>query len=734
MMTGPAMDALSLRRLRLRVRGTVQGVGFRPYVHGLAHRFSLSGFVFNDGDGVVVEIEGGQTAQFVNTLRDDAPPLARIDTVEVEEVPPTGVPGFAILPSAEGAIHTRIPPDAAICPDCLNDLFNPASRFYHYPFVTCTHCGPRYTITRGLPFDRAQTSLAAFPLCPDCQRDYDDVGSRRYHAQALACPQCGPRLSHPVSAVVEALRQGRIVAVKGIGGYHLMCDARNPDAVLALRQRKNRDAKPFAVMVADLDAVAAVAHTTPQDRGLLGHSARPIVLLPHKGNLAAAVVPNLAQIGVMLPYAPLHHLLFRDHPEMVLVATSANPGGEPLVIDDDDAQVRLAGLADLIVSHNRPIVVRADDSVMTAHQTGPVFLRRGRGFVPEAIDLGSDGPAVLAVGAHLKVTVTVTRGREAFVSQHVGSMDNAATLAFFTETVKHLLDLTGVQPAAIACDLHPDLVTSRWADGQGLPVLPVQHHLAHIAAVVAEHQIAQPVLGVALDGHGYGSDGGAWGGELLLLDGITWQRVGHLAPLPLPGGDRAARQPWRMALGALHQLGRLDDRYRDIPGATDLLRLLPRLKMTATSSLGRVFDAAAGLLGVCLHQHYEGQAAMELEALVRDPKVVAGGYTLEDGVLDVLPLLGQVAQWQADPVHGAEVFHGTLAAALTAWIAWGASHYGLSTIALGGGCMANHVLADALMTNLVQQGLRPLLPRQLPAGDGGLSLGQACMGRRQLCA
>ena len=722
------------KRLRLRVRGTVQGVGFRPYVHGLAFRLGLSGFVLNDGDGVVLEIEGQGTDQFVHTLWDDAPPLARIDSIDVSDLPVTGQYGFTIRPSAEGAIHTRIPPDAATCPECLNDLNNPQSRFYRYPFVTCTHCGPRYTITRGLPFDRPQTSLSQFTLCPRCQRDYDDITSRRYHAEALACPQCGPRLTHSIDAVLEALDQGLIVALKGIGGYHLMCDARNQAAVQALRERKSRESKPFAVMVAGPAAVSAIAEANAQELGLLNHSARPIVLLPYRGNLAPSVVPQLTHIGIMLPYAPLHHLLFQDRPHMVLVATSANPGGEPLVIDDQDAAQRLAGIADLIVGHDRPIVIRADDSVMSVQQTGPIFLRRARGFVPEAIDLGQDGPAVLAVGAHLKVTVTVTRGREAFVSQHVGCMDNASTVQFFTETVKHLLDLTGVQPERVICDQHPDLLTSRWADSLGIPVQTVQHHLAHVAAVVAEHRVAGPVLGVALDGHGYGSDGQPWGGELILLDGTQWQRVGHLAPLPMPGGDRAAREPWRMAVAALAKLGRLDDRFAHMPGAKDLAAMLPRLKMASTSSMGRVFDAAAALLGVCLVQHYEGQAAMELEALVREPKVTASGYTMQNGVLDLAPLLGQVADWSDDPVHGAEAFHGTLAAALTAWIAWAASEYGLSTIVLGGGCMANRVLADALMTNLVQQGLYPLLPRQVPAGDGGLSLGQAFMGRRDLCA
>ena len=715
-------------RLRLRVRGTVQGVGFRPHVHALAHRMSLSGFVLNDADGVVVEVEGQNLDQFVQRLRDEAPPLARIDSIEHQSVAAAGQSGFAILTSEAGTIQTRIPADAATCPDCLADLFDPHSRFYGYAFVTCTHCGPRYTITRRLPYDRAQTSLADFPLCPDCRRDYADIASRRYHAEALACPVCGPRLTHPIDQIQAALDDGQIVALKGIGGYHLMCDARNQAAVVRLRQRKNRDAKPFAVMVAGADAVRADA----AERALLTSRARPIVLLPYRQDLAPSVAPNLTRLGVVLPYAPLHHLLFKDRPDQVLVATSANPGGEPLVIDDADAQTRLAPIADLIVGHDRPIVVRADDTVMAVHGSGPIFLRRARGFVPDPIDLGADGPAVLAVGAHLKVTVTVTRGREAFVSQHVGSMDNAATYGFFEETVQHLLALTGVRPDRIVCDLHPDLLTSRFAHGFGVPVVPVQHHVAHVAAVAAEHQLSGPLLGVALDGHGYGADGTAWGGELIVLDGSRWQRVGHLAPLPMPGGDRAAQQPWRMGLAALQGLGRMDGRFDAIPGAADLARLLPRMTMPLTSSLGRVFDAASALAGCCVDQRYEGQAAMELEAQVRQPQVRADGYDLKGGVLDLLPLLGMVAD--LDRQEGADVFHGTLAAALVHWIADAARRLGLTTIVLGGGCLANRVLADALLPALAGHGLRPYVPSQLPAGDGGLSLGQAFIGRQQSCA
>jgi hydrogenase maturation protein HypF len=720
---GPARECV-LKRLRLRVRGTVQGVGFRPYVYGLAQRFGLSGLVYNDGDGVVVEVEGYDTDFFLAQLRTEAPPLAHLDSIEMEDMPPDGQKGFAIHKSRSGKIVTSIPADAATCPQCLEDLFDPSSRFYLYPFVTCTHCGPRLTITHRLPYDRVHTSMAAFPFCPACSEDYADPASRRYHAEALACPACGPKLSHSIAEIVRALVGGQIVAVKGIGGYHLMCDADDEAAVLRLRRRKSRDAKPFAVMVADVDQARLIAHLDEREGQLLAHRSSPIVLLRSRQKVALSVAPNLATLGVILPYSPLQHLIFQQLASFQsvknLVVTSANPGGEPLITDDDAAQLQLQSIGDLIVSHDRPIVTRADDSVMAVHGSGPVFLRRARGFVPDSIPLSGDGPAVLALGAHLKVTVTVTRGREAFVSQHVGCLDNAATIDFFEQTVEHLLDLTGV---------HPDLYSSRFAERFGVAIVPVQHHLAHVAAVVAEHQVEGPVLGVALDGHGYGVDGGNWGGELILLNGADWQRIGSLAPLPMPGGDRAAREPWRMGMAVLSRLGHADGRFDQIAGACQLGQMMPRLAMPQTSSLGRVFDAAAALLGICLVQDYEGQAAMELEARVGTPRILDQGYHLDGGTLDLLPLLDGLCLTGLSATLGAELFHGTLAQALTQWIVASAARYGLSTIALGGGCMINRVLADLLVKALTDYQLRVIVPSRVPAGDGGLSLGQAYIGR-----
>ncbi|WP_207620684.1 carbamoyltransferase HypF, partial [Oharaeibacter diazotrophicus] len=456
-------------------------------------------------------------------------PLARIDGVAVEAIAPTGGRGFAIAESRAGRAATRIVADAATCPACRAELFDPRSRFFGYPFVNCTHCGPRLTITRRLPYDRPQTAMAGFPMCAACAADYGDPANRRFHAEPIACPACGPRLSHPIGEIAAALRAGRIVALKGVGGFHLVADARAEAAVAELRRRKARDAKPFAVMMANSASLAAVAAPTEAEAALARSTAAPIVLMAVRpGVLAPSLSPGLTRVGVMLAYAPVHHLLFAaladasdpDAPNpTVLVATSANPCGEPLVVDDADAARRLGGIADLVVGHDRPIVIRCDDSVVQVVAGAPTYLRRARGFVPDPIPLATDGPDVLAFGAHLKATVTVTRGREAFVSQHVGDLDTAETVRFHRETVDHLLSLLDVAPDRVACDLHPDYRSTALAEAFGRPVVRVQHHAAHVAAVAAEHGVAGPVLGLALDGHGLGDDGTAWGGEAIVVDG-----------------------------------------------------------------------------------------------------------------------------------------------------------------------------------------------------------------------
>jgi len=730
-------------RLRLRVRGAVQGVGFRPFAYGMARRLELGGFVRNDSDGVLIEVEGPRAAEFVIRLRSETPPLAHIDAIEIDNIAAIGESGFQIARSAQGAMRTRIPADAATCEACLDDLFDPRSRFFKYPFVNCTHCGPRFTLTRALPYDRAQTSMAKFVMCEACATDYADPANRRFHAEPIACPKCGPRLSHSIDEIVAALRAGKIVALKGIGGYHLMCDAGNKDSVEELRRRKSRDAKPFAIMAANAASASLLARPSEAELLLAQSPAHPIVLMDSRRNLPDAIAPGLSRVGLVLAYTPLHHLIFATAAphlprgaanDLALVATSANPGGEPLITDDAEARRKLRGIADLIVSHNREIVVRADDSVVQMVDGGPAFIRRARGFTPDPIDLGADGPNVLACGGHLKATVTVTRGREAFVAQHVGDLSDRETLRFYRETIDHLTRLLGVAPEAVACDMHPDYLSTRFAEETGLPLVPVQHHVAHVAAIAAEHGAIGPILGAALDGHGYGADGAAWGGELLRVDGATWRRRGHLVPLPLIGGEHAAREPWRMALAAYATTRRLEaaeNRFRDRPQAAAAIRMLRgRHAWPATTSLGRLFDAAAGLLREDARQEYEGQAAMQLEALVETSRTLENGWRIENGLLDFSALLAFLIDEAPDARAGAELFHGTLAAGFAEWIAAGAADD--ARIALGGGCMMNRVLAEDLSARLRAKGFDVLHARKVPANDGGLSLGQAAVARATL--
>jgi hydrogenase maturation protein HypF len=735
-------------RLRVRVRGAVQGVGFRPFVHGLAARYNLSGFVFNDDEGVLAEVEGVAARAFLVALSEEPPPRARIDGVEVTALPGQGQTGFSIRASKGcGTGQTAIVPDSATCTACLDEMLDPSSRFYLYPFVTCADCGPRFTIIRRMPYDRHNTSMAGFPRCADCARDFADPTNRRFQAEASACPACGPRLSHSIAHIQSALLDGKIVALKGIGGFHLFCDACNESAVQTLRRRKDRPEKPFAAMVANAACAEHFTNATPAERALLRHPARPIVMIRGGAGLAPSVAPGLRHVGIMLPSAPVHHWLFHlpgihtpSRPR-ALVATSANWPGDPLVIDDEDALQTLAGIADLVVTHDRPILARADDSVMAVIGGSPVFIRRSRGFVPEPIDLGQDGPSVLAVGGHLKATLCVTRGREAFVSQHVGDLATPATIRFYEETAGHLLAMLGVAPEMVACDLHPDYRSTRFAEASGLPVLRVQHHAAHLAAVAAEHHLEGAVLGAALDGQGYGADGSAWGGELLLVDGAGWRRHGHLLSLPLPGGDRAAREPWRMGAAVLSMLGRgheTGERFACMPLARPMAALLAEGDGAAakpcTTSLGRLFDAAAALLGVCTLQTYEGQAAMALEALVGVPRSLPWGFRIVDGVLDFQPLMSALLTPGLYAREGAELFHGTLIDGLAAWIGAAAASCGQTRVVLGGGCLLNTVLTEGLVDSLRARGITPYLPRAVPANDGGLSLGQAAMARAHLKA
>lgn len=742
-------------RLRLRVAGQVQGVGFRPTTWSLARSLGLSGFVLNDARGVLIEVEGAPdaVAAFPDRLQAACPPLARIDRLEATPCPALGGPAaFEIRHSDAGdAVTAAIGPDVALCDDCLTELLDPADRRYRYPFLNCTQCGPRFTITARLPYDRAQTSMASFPLCGTCAAEYADPADRRFHAQPTACPDCGPHLTTAVDTAVAALRAGEIVAIKGLGGFHLACEARNAEALARLRARKQREGKPFAVMVPSLAAARQLAELGPTEAALLTGRDRPIVLcrLRADANLPPGLTDGLPTIGLMLPYTPLQVLLFHEAagrpagtdwledapPDWPLVMTSANPGGEPLVIDDAEARTRLGGVADRIIGHDRAILRRADDSVVRVIDGKTAWLRRARGQVPVPIRLPSAGPSVLALGAHLCVAACATRGDEAVMTPHIGDVDTPATVDFLAEAVAHLTHLLEVQPVAVAHDRHPDFASTRLAERLGLPTIPVQHHHAHLAAVAAEHGITGSAVGLALDGYGLGDGGAAWGGELMRIDGPDYKRIAGLAPLPQPGGDKAARQPWRMAAAVLAALGRADEiprRFADQPDADMVATLLARgIASPPTSSCGRVFDAVCGLAGLIPLASYEAQAPMHLEALVRRPRVLDDRWGMDDrGDLMLLPLLAALAD-ATDPQAMAELFHGTLAAWLVGWVAHHHPGDG-SPVLLAGGCLANRVLAEALVTGFRDCGLTALLPRAVPAGDGGLALGQAWVARQMI--
>lgn len=745
----------------IRVRGTVQGVGFRPFVHALAGELGLDGWVRNDAEGVEIAVRAAapQLAILLDRLASEAPPLARIDAIESRVAEIAIEPGFAILASRSGHAATAITPDAATCPACLSELFDPHDQRYRYPFINCTHCGPRYTITARLPYDRPNTSMAGFALCPACREEYENPRDRRFHAQPNACPACGPHLSllpadtdfpaDPIAATLALLRQGAIVAVKGLGGFHLMCDARNAATVAELRRRKAREAKPFAVLAANPASLAGLAVCDEGAATLLTSRERPIVLLPKTEHCDVAlpgVAQGVAWLGALLPYTPVQWLLFHEAAgrpagsawleqaqSLLLVCTSANPGGEPLVTGNDEAHQRLAGIADAFLVHDREILVGCDDTVVNPLTS--TFIRRARGYTPRAIRLPRSGPAVLACGGWFKNSVCLTRGDQAFLSQHIGDLDNAATCRAFEATIAHLCDVLEIAPAIVACDRHPDFHSSRFAatfaGERGLPLIAVQHHHAHLAAVLAEHGMVGDALGLALDGVGLGEDGGIWGGELFRLEGADCRRLGHLLPLALPGADRAAREPWRMGAAALHALGRngeIASRYAAQAGATMVAQMLGRgLNCPPTSSCGRLFDAAVGLLGIMPVMDFEGQAAMLLESLAarHGPlPALSDGWRITDGVLDFLPLLAALAE-QHDAARGAALFHATLAAGLAAWVAQSAQSEGLDTVALSGGCFLNTLLSQALNEHLRNQGLRVLTARQAPPNDGGLALGQA---------
>jgi len=751
---GQLTAAPTIERRRIRVRGLVQGVGFRPHVYRCARQLGISGSVYNGPEGVVIEAQGCDLDAFTQLLRDNAPPLARIDSLIESPLALADDKGFSIVATKAGAANgAAIPADTAICQACLRELFDPTNRRYLHPFIACCDCGPRFTMTRRLPYDRANTSMSSFSLCTDCEAEYTDPLSRRFHAEPVACHNCGPTLSQNIQPVAEALAAGRIVAIKGLGGYHLACNASDHSAVERLRSGKLRDGKPFAVMVLNTASAAGYVQFDAAGGEALASRERPVVVLPTTGitpALSPALSPGLATLGLMLPYTAIHYLLFHallDKPagqrwleqanELALVMTSANISGDPLLTDNAEAEQQLAGIADLILHHDRDIAARTDDSVLRMTPGANMIIRRARGFTPQAISLAVDGPRVLALGAHLKSTVAMTRGELAYTSQHLGDLDSPAAVAFHRQAVDALLDMLQARPQRLACDWNNDFASTRLAEQLSaeleLPLLRVQHHHAHAGAILAEHRYEAAALAIVLDGHGTGNNGESWGGELLLVNGGEFERLGHFAPLALPGGDRAAREPWRMAAGALQQLGRGEEiaqRFSEQPLASALQQMLATGSTPVTTAAGRLFDTAAGLLGVCSRASFEGEPPMLLEGLARQPRALARGYTLESGILDFSTLLATLADCE-DPALGANLLHGTLVDALTEWAVQAARSTGVDTVALCGGCFLNAHLARELPKQLQKQGLRPLLASAMPPNDGAISLGQAWVAQRR---
>lgn len=760
-------------RQRVTVTGVVQGVGFRPFVHRIATELGLAGFVGNDSGAVFLEVQGraARVAEFGRRLRAQAPPLARITAVRVADVAadPACPTEFRIVSSQSApGTTTPIPPDIAVCDDCLAELFDPHDRRYRHPFVTCTNCGPRFTIIRGLPYDRPATTMSAFAMCARCAAEYHDPADRRFHAQPIACPDCGPTLwftspagrvsgsDAALNAAQLALASGAVVAIKGIGGYHLACAVEDATAVAALRTRKARGAKPFAMLVRDLDVAHRYAHVNDTEAAVLSGPARPIVLLRRRPLAAVAegVAPGSPLLGLMLPYSPIHHLLLSAAPGSAgpapeaLVLTSANRSDEPICFTDDDAAQRLPALCDAVLDHDRPIHVPCDDSVVRVvhDETGPheLPIRRSRGYAPLPIDLRLEGPAVLAVGGELKNTCCLTDGCRAYLSGHLGDMATWATLRAFERAVTQLSEIRG-RPARLAADLHPGYHTRAWAERHAgkCPLDLVQHHHAHVVSLLAEHgRLGEPIIGVSFDGTGYGSDDTIWGGEILALGTRSHRfvRAGHLLAVPLPGGDAAVRNPWRMALSQLWMadIDWTPDLAPVAAASADELRLIRSQLETGTgcvpcSSMGRLFDAVASLLGVRQRIDYEGQAAIELEALAQSAGVARSQPSLPlavrpDRVIDPAPMVqAMVAALYAGtpPAALAAAFHRAVADAVAEVV--GRVAGGTALVGLTGGVFQNVLLQQECRTRLEHNGFEVLTHHVVPPNDGGLALGQAAV-------
>ena len=772
--TQPNRERHEVRRAVL-VCGVVQGVGFRPFVYRLALEEGLAGFIGNDTDGVTIEVEGAvaQVDAFLERLRTEAPPLARIDSIVARDVTAIGEVGFRIVASEVlGPVSTGIPADAATCRDCLRELLDPEDRRYGYPFLNCTNCGPRFTITRRIPYDRPQTSMARFKMCAACEAEYDDPLSRRFHAQPNACWDCGPRVwlvgadgsalsaDNPVAATIDRLVAGQIMAIKGVGGFHLSVDATNQAAVMRLRERKHRYGKPLAVMVQDVEAAREVCTLTAAEEALLQTVARPIVLARKRdgGGIAEGVAPGIPWLGVFLPYAPLQHLLFADGRLRALVMTSANLSEEPIAIDNDEALARLGAIADAFLMHDREILQRCDDSVAAVVDGTPQLIRRARGFVPLGVELPLDAPPLLAVGGHLKNVFALARGRRVYQSQHLGDLENLTGLEFFKESLDHLMRTFEIEPETVVHDLHPGYLSTEWAKEwareRGLPLIAVQHHHAHVAGCMAEHGLRE-AIGLTLDGTGYGTDGRIWGGEVLIarLDGF--ERFAHLEYVAMPGGDAAVREPWRMAFAALRAADfdvESEQIVKLLGAQASEVRVLRRMvergiNSPMTSSLGRLFDAVAAVVLNRRVVDYEAQAAIELEGIAVDEpdRFEQGDYVpelhdAEEGsgsaaVIRTGKMWKAVLEdlWRGVPASRISArFHAGIAEGFINVAGNARIESGINQVAMSGGCMHNRRLARLLRVGLEAQGFQVFQHAQVSPGDGGLSYGQVAVAAAML--
>jgi hydrogenase maturation protein HypF len=748
-----------MRRRRLTVQGTVQGVGFRPFVYRLAGELRLSGWVVNSSQGVVIEIEGSPPLldAFIDRLRTELPPHAAIHSLSTQDFDPLGSSTFEIRQSkAAGTKTALILPDLATCPECLHEIFDPADRRYRYPFTNCTHCGPRFSIIESLPYDRINTTMRGFVMCEQCRAEYENPLDRRFHAQPNACPNCGPQITlwdqyghvlaerdEALKAAAGAIRQGFIVAVKGIGGFHLMADARNAEVVALLRIRKGRYEKPLAVMFPSLKQAKHACRISDKEQALLQSSAAPIVLVRHSGSeIAPSVAPDNPYLGVLLPYTPLHHLLLAEI-GFPVIATSGNFSGEPIITDNIQARKKLSRIADMFLVHNRPIAHQVDDSVVCVAAEETLTLRRARGYAPLPVDLPGlpSGKTIIAAGAQQKNTVALLHNGHVFLSQHLGDMDSVAALDAFRKTLADFQKLYEAVPTAVACDLHPDYVTTQYAERLRLPVIRVQHHYAHVLSCMAEHRLSPPLLGIAWDGTGYGPDHTIWGSEFLHINGSGFTRAAHLRAFALPGGDSAAHEPRRSLLGILYTMFGSDlPRDRLQFKASDLNLLLSALRASLntplTSSMGRLFDAVAALAGLGQKTTFEGQAAMALEYASHGVKTdefypyeitsVTNDSGVDERIIEWKPMIAAIMM-ETNPAEISAKFHNTLAEIVVAI----AQQVGEPTVALTGGCFQNRVLLERCVGKLRAAGFVPCWQQHIPPNDGGIALGQIAAALRE---